>query len=89
MACRFLKAPQSTQRGLQPRRLEGPVVQKTEEPQEEANFALDHEIKGERTHKQHRAPTRLPWSGYVLWCVSVAGLVSRCAVSLVTSVVGL
>ena len=41
------------------RRLEGP----TEKPQEEASFAMDHEVKGERTLKQHRAPTRLPRPG--------------------------
>ena len=33
------------------RKLEGPMAQPTKEPQEEASFAMDHEVKRERTHK--------------------------------------
>ena len=54
---------QSNTRRAPTRRLEGPVAQPTEKPQEDESFAMDHEVKGERTHKQHRAPTRLPRPG--------------------------
>ena len=86
----FWKAQPNTTRAPT-RRLEGPVAQPTEEPQEEVSFAIDHEVKGERTHIQHWAPTRLPRPGIrpMVRLGRWFGLTTQCAVSLVTSVVGL
>ena len=51
---------------------------------------MGHEVvKGSELTNSTGHPQGCRGLAYVLWCVSVAGLVSRCAVSLVTSVVGL
>ena len=47
--------------------LEGPMSYSS---QEDASFAMDHDVKGERTHKQHRTPTGCRGLAYVQWCVS-------------------
>ena len=85
----LLKAQPNTTRAPTPR-LEGSETQSTKEPQEGESFAMDREVKGERTHKQHKAPTRLSRSGSrplvrlgrLFWSLGVR-------FSLVTSVVGL
>ena len=78
-----------TQRGLQPEDWKGqwPSQQKILKKRKVSRWIM--KPKGSELKNRTGHPQGCRGLAYLFWCVSVAGLVSRCAVSLVTLVVGL